>query len=447
MTDDSNTPRDPYKGKKHAMPEGKGFRPSFHALWHLKALGVASLDPFESKAWEEVSKRPAVRVAVIDTPVAHRHPCLEGAIDLGLARDFSVHDTGAFIEPDPANPDDKNSRETLRDMVASPTTDLETAIRDEIDGKLDRRTLPPLPYGAHGTAIAGLIGARPATIAFRKTAFLGEANEDAELKCDFPLPYAGVNPFCRIVPISMTAAPNTRMILGALEYARLIRAEIVVIAAEWADEIDRDRDCNGWENVDAALLSLSSAAPVFCAAGNLRAGVLSYPASLSGRPDGARPWAVTACDENGRLLSYAPPILPGHRMLSCLSSEHPRYDRVETRLDPYAARDPELHLPPPADDYPARHIIATDPPGRWGYNPSPFEHDPTTEDEHYEIGSLFSRFSGTSAATALAAGLASIAIALCPPEDGTAAAQERQGEGEEGVGCFSLEGAKALVRG
>ncbi|HMO06481.1 MAG TPA: S8 family serine peptidase [Paracoccaceae bacterium] len=473
----------PFADKKYLMPEYTGFRPTFPALWHLWRLKVADkLEPFASAAWEKIAKaqKPAVRVAVIDTPVAHKHPNLVGAIDLGLARDFSVFDTGLFVERDISG-DDKASRDGLAAKVREGGGGLAEAIRRELEaiqqgkqGGPARSPFAPAPYGAHGTAIAGLIGARPARIAFRKPAYLGDSQEDAVTEKCFPLPYAGINPFCRIVPISTTAAPNTRMILGALEYARLIEAEIVVIAAEWADGIDRDEDCHGWQSVDDALLSLCRSARVFCAAGNLNSGALSYPASLSGCDAAHRPWAVTACDETGRLLTYAPPPLPGHRMLRCLSTEHPRYDRREKRLDPWEARDPEIRLPEEAKDYPGRHIIATDPPGRWGYNPSPFEHDPTADrrpdttlgtaghsepgtsrlsgasKEHYEIGSLFCRFSGTSAATALAAGLVSLALALERTETSDGDGQSSREAGTDMTHAenrlFDLHLARALVR-
>lgn len=432
MGGEEDMARNPYR-----HPEGTGFYPSFQALWHLVVLGVAgSLTPFRSAAWQEAAKARAVRVAVIDTPVAHLHPNLVGAIDLGLARDFSVFHTGAFVQrvlPGGAR-EDRASRAELLRLARRRKDELSRDILADHCSDTRARFLPS-PYGGHGTAVAGLIGARPAKFRLRRPAKL-EANAGSEEASkpsevgDESLPFAGVNPFCRIVPISTTAAPDPAMVAGALRYARMIGAEVVVIAAEWADRIDREQDAAGWAVVDAALLSLCETAHVFCAAGNLKAPFLAYPASLSRPGRMARPWAVTACDETGRILTYAPDpasaSLGGHAMLRCLSSEAPRFDREEVRLDPHAARDPDIALPEPSGDYPARHLVSTDPPGIWGYRGSPFEHDPRDDadpDEgvHYEIGSLFCRFSGTSAAVALAGGLVSLALALgragTAPED------------------------------
>ncbi|MCU0906989.1 MAG: S8 family serine peptidase [Rhodobacteraceae bacterium] len=409
---------------KTGHPTGKGLFPSFPALWHLQALGVAeSLAPFASAAWDAVrASGKGVRVAVIDTPVSWRHPNLVGAVDLGLARDFSVLDTGAFLVRDVTDPEDQASRAALLALACGGQDAILTDILTELgaDGHGpgdDRSRFLPSDYGGHGTAVAGLIGARPGSVALRRPAVLDDTIHPSTVRTE-PLPYAGINPFCRIVPISTTAAPDPGMVKGAIDYARLIRADVVAIAAAWADSIDRAQDPGGWDAVDDALRHLCETALVFCAAGNKKIPAYVYPASLSGAQGTPRPWAVTACDETGRLLGYAPEPLAGHDTICTLSSEAPRHDREAVLIDPFAARDPDIRPPQATAAYPERYLVSTDPPGAWGYRSSAFAHGPSSDEVdsgvHYEIGSLFCRFSGTSAATAIAAGLASLAIAMGP---------------------------------
>lgn len=198
--------------------------------------------------------------------------------------------------------------------------------------------------------------------------------------------------------------------------------------------------------VQAKLLRLSRSCFVFCAAGNLPINELVFPAALSRKKQG--PWAVGACNVNGNDLSYSPPAQKakdgGARMITTLSSDHPRLDREVQKLDPYGITDAELDLKEdffnlsfsPAD------IVTTDVPGPAGYNPSSYDHVPTPDGQHMEIASLFCRFSGTSASTAIAAGLVSLALAL--DKAGASKTIGQVAPKEEG-GLFTLEAAQNLV--
>jgi hypothetical protein len=61
-------------------------------------------------------------------------------------------------------------------------------------------------------------------------------------------------------------------------------------------------------------------------------------------------------------------------------------------------------------ELPVEGLIALDAPGPYGYNPSPYRYRPSGKGPHFDIGSLYCPFSGTSASTALAAGLIGLAI-------------------------------------
>ena len=228
-----------------------------------------------------------------------------------------------------------------------------------------------------------------------------------ELNLD--LPYAGINPFCQIIPIAISAAPDVEMLIGAVQYARLCNPEIVVIADSW-DRPKNWQEDPRWTTLQNEFMGLCRSTIVFCAAGNEALSTLVYPASLSDEEFG--PWAVGACDSTGHDLTYSPnqnAILGhGHWMIKTLSTEHSRYDEEVQRIDPWEDKDEDVFRPNGAPDFPPTDIITTDLPGRAGYNPSPYDYKPEIDGEHYEIASLFCRFSGTSAATAIAAGIVSL---------------------------------------
>ncbi len=398
---------------KVVPPElGIGFYPEFHALWHLQALGVVGdFVDVGMGPWGQVDAERRVRVVVMDTPVDWQHPNLIGAINTDLMRDFSSVNAGAA-------------------MVSA-------------DGTQDA-----MIYGAHGTAVAGLIGARPA----RATLQLPRRTDAAPVKPedrgrDIDLPYAGINPFCEIVPIALTAAPDTEMVLAALRYVATLDADIVVVAAAW-DDTDRamgdlpsfDASAPKWSAVGEVLKEIAAKATVLCAAGNSGPGHMAYPACLAGCIDGL--FAVTACDAEGHLLTYAYDPKGHDRVIRTLSTQGPRYDRDQTLLDPWAVQDASLKLPGNKDPYPAERIISLDPRGPRGYNPSPYRYTPPPGGAHLEIGSLYAEFSGTSAATAIAAGLLSLALQSEKP----GAAGRRPGlSPRKPQELFNLQQAKALL--
>lgn len=478
-----------------------GLRPSFHALWHLSKLGVVDdLTDFTSADWEaagEAAKEKPVKVAVIDTPVAYNHPNLRGAVDIGLMRDFSTSDLGNFVvrifrDPHQNDSADSESRDILKRKVANAKGELEQRIREEIEeidewlakadelkklqetlncmltarrnsgdevqvnqikeyiARLEQDSSPggmkvryemTPDFGSHGTSVAGLIGARPTRIDLFKPPYFEEDLGNAGVMKDLELPYAGINPFCRIIPISVSSTPNPNMLRQAVHYARLIDPDVVVIADSWDRPKEAD-DLAGWQAVEQAFLELCKSSIVLCAAGNEPRNSLVYPASLSrSKNKGKGPWAVGACDTDGADLSYSPDFQVinglGHRMIKTLSSEHSRYDRDVKRFDPWENVDPELKLPDGDSDFPPTNIVTTDVPGDAGYNPSPYRYTPDPDDCHYEIASLFCHFSGTSAATAIAAGLISLALATTRKQGKPPFNHKSQ--------LFNLDRAKELV--
>ena len=399
------------------ITHGTGYHPAYHALWHLHALGVVTdLETYHSDYWpdaQKVADEDRVRVAIIDTPVAYHHPNLDGVIDLALMRDFSVHDEGVFVVTELSDADAAR-RKAFADRIGKTPSPAEAAFLAAVTGKDHRPAAEPRFFGAHGTAVAGLIGGRPAQTKGLSADWTGDLAVSVTVPDELALPYAGINPYCRIIPISTTAAPEPSMVLAALEYALFVEAEIVVIAAAWEDNAQYALDRAKWAPVNAALDRLSKTAVVLCAAGNSGKTELAYPA-LRGAKDG--PIVVTACDAAGDVMAYSPDQSDGQWMIKTLSSAAPRYDSEMIIHDHWAVSDPEI-VSPAGDPtmsqgkrraLPVEALVSLDVPGPYGYNPSPFRHTPVADGPHFDFASLYCRFSGSSAATAVAAGLISLA--------------------------------------
>lgn len=303
-----------------------------------------------------------------------------------------------------------------------------------------RRNFAKYVPGAHGTAVAGIIASIPAEMPVQSAVAFGETIKPSET-VGVQLAYAGINPFATIVPISLTAAPYPDMVLGALNYISGLKPDVIVVAAAWADgrdlapqhdpddptwtleqnedDVDFSQDpvlqvdSDIWKEVTQKLKDLSKEATVVCAAGNVDSEQLVFPARLCAEDDN-NIWAVTACDDVGEELSYSPPLNKNWRMIKTISTQLPRSDRGETVIDNFAYELAELRKEPSGyKTVTPRDLITLDPRGRQGYNPSSMPSLSGAEDEPLlEIGSLFSRFSGTSAATAVAGGLLSLAKML-----------------------------------
>lgn len=461
-------------------PQGRNLRPEFDVRWFLYDLKVvSSLESFASEAWDLAEtkvdgdgRQPVV--VVMDTPLDAGHPNLSKCIDVARMRDFSVLNEGVF--PIPAYSlraadfnervklvkelsDDTTERLTearikklkLTDWAKVNSTASDSILSDLLDTEpstnagpsmaAKRRNFAKFVPGAHGTAVAGLIAASPVDESVLKPASFGATIKDPETKA-VHLAYAGVNPFAKIVPVSLTAAPYPDMVLGALRYIDALKPDVVVIAAAWADSVDLDSntspdddswpleqieqdvsfsgkdhapemhtDQDYWKEVTGLLSEISKSSVVLCAAGNVDSKSLVYPANLCERKDN-QVWAVTACDEEGEYLSYAPPIVEGRRMIKTLSTQLPRSDRDQTVHDNFEYVKPELRKD--TSDYKLvnpRDVVTLDPRGRQGYNPTDTPSPSGLgSDALLEIGSLFTRFSGTSAAAAVAGGLVSLAM-------------------------------------
>lgn len=243
------------------------------------------------------------------------------------------------------------------------------------------------------------------------------------------LPFAGVNPFCRLVPISTTSEPNPETLMAAFNYADAIDADVIVFATVLSDpsgvsetdpnavpppeplsgaQIEQDRIGSqaylaAHNALKTSLEQIGKRRFIVCAAGNSGQIKTAFPASLSAMDNkiisvGARNSEDQAVPYSAEADVYGP------------SGDEPRLDTEAYRQDPFTYEPLPNPLPPQER---ASHLalISTDVPGPYGYNPSDIQYQPRkASDLNFDIGSLFCRFSGTSGASAVVGGMLALAL-------------------------------------
>lgn len=471
-----------------APGRGYGHYATYHALWHLREIGVVpDLTTFDSPAWDAAeagiaaSGRPT-RIALIDVSVAYDHPNLRSAILTDLMVDFFSARFGAFPRPDP---DGRrlsaalSRKDEAADLLAGTRvwTLFETLCQHLDDnhrskGPEDWRTplrIAPATspaFSAHGTAMAGLIGARPLgpeAVGLAVTQHIGLA--DGQPRPETPkaigLPYAGVDPFCEIVPISTSFDPDPEQLVLALLYALLIDADVIVLARDFPDPVrtslvrslmsDPDIPTEGetaaivaaypveiatdtdlWDDLMQLTLDISKRIPIVCAAGNAGDELLMYPGRLARDDNGII--AVGALAASGLRAGYSSASgrdSPSKVTIYAPSGDGERLDRGLQRVDTaapgfrpedhseqYLARlrvqHPAIVNGKPVTEasvFATQEIISTDVPGAAGYNSSAFSRPSTSIGGVLDYRSYYCHFSGTSAATAIVAGALSLGIA------------------------------------
>ncbi|WP_164512272.1 S8 family serine peptidase [Oceaniglobus ichthyenteri] len=454
-------------------PRHAGSYPSYHALWHLERLGVVSdLTRFASPdAWGKVSSTAQKTcVALIDTSVDLDHPCLAPAMDRARAIDFAARDFGAFAvkRADLSGAEAQARSEVISAAATAAHTangiakrflhDLGRAYETH-DGAV---AATARAFSGHGTSMAGLIGARPASgVYLHKPARLSPHPRDAG-ETEVALPYAGIDPFCEIVAISTSAMPSPNQMAAALTYADLIGVDVIVLASSLPDPtragvgtVPATPPATGmvavgqtdtgaesvpstpaeraeWDDLHDMFIDVSSRRLILCAAGNAGDGMLAYPANLAAPDNGII--AVGARTSDGLRASYSAGGAEGAEVtLFALSGDAPALDAGQYRLDPFAELDnadqKALFDRAGAAPVAVETLISTDVAGRPGYSSSEYGQvwrdppGPNGAPVAFEFASFFCEFSGTSAATAVAAGLISLGFSAGTLTRGTAPSQ------------------------
>ena len=416
----------------------------YDALWHLVSMGILDSE-HQPKNWEIGNCGQPTRVAVIDTSVAVDHPNLTGAVNRELALDLFTTRLGAFpyMPPDGRlGSIDFNTDTSVAEGLPA-VTDILAELIDRLshgspvrENGIQPATSPD--FSNHGTAIAGLVGARPV---------LSQAStEQAELPMEddpVPLPYSGVDPNCEIIPISTNFDPDPEVMIVAFLYAELIDADVVLLPRDIPDPTRTTPEINQillgdqplgsvvspeqpseklnqlWEELGQLMVNVSLNRPIVCAAGNGREEEAIYPANLATAYNGII--SVGAVNAKGHPSGYSS---SGNLTVLALSNDSEVFDASEVRLDEQRHDYSPIGIPASNANAKFSHyeIISTDVPGMHGYSSSPYRSSHQGQGLR-EFGSYFCRFGGTSAASALVAGFLALGQStgrLDPSADGLA---------------------------
>ena len=411
--------------------------PSYDALWPLVSMGVLTpgpdpdrqtSGPFHAPNGWTVQAPRRTRVAMIDISVAVDHPNLTGSVNLDLAFDLGSTRLGAFPY--------RSVTEELGDLGLAVETRLTdglprtSLLLTELIDRLSRNATPLLErilpatageFSGHGTAMAGLIAARPAVAS-------GTDNDGKQ--GGIPLPFCGVDPNCDLIPISTSFDPDPEALCLAFLYAELIRADIVVLARVLPDPLRTVPELGSLEIGDRPLVEATAAAfpgpdrlelwrelaelivrsshrrPIVCAAGNENEEQGVYPANLAADDNGII--SVSAINARGQPSSYS---VGSNATVAGPSSDSESFSRTEVRLDTRRSDYDPVGVPADNDNarYSSFEIISCDVPGDPGYTAG-LSQDSETVNRLRDYGSYFCRFGGTSAASALVAGFLSLGI-------------------------------------
>ncbi|WP_227269716.1 S8 family serine peptidase [Roseobacter weihaiensis] len=416
-------------------------------FWHLDAIGVLNNNndgTFDAPQWPDQGDAPAnpATVAIIDTGIDTGHPNLEGAIDPGTEIDFATRLLGARYQGAPAGiPNTPAQKAELSALFAA-----DPAMQAEFDTLYDRLVVDPvevLPvddpsryFGAHGTACAGLVGGRPKLVPQEGI-----------------LQYYGANPFCRIVPITTPYSHEIRPMIHALIYAYLQGAEVIYIPRGMPDydaltdraalsprktrilndpvtmaapldtayvpvEGDlavKERLLKDKTIFETLLQGISTIRYVVLAAGNDgRPDAVSYPAAVSGFATDAMPIVVTAQNAAGLPSSYANGADFADALLDMPSDDGFAIDQERLALNPRERETRDYNYLPHLGDQETSTfsywgVLSLDVRGSYGYAVG-LRPDPPDLDDDEATEGLYTIFGGTSAASAIAAGLVSLLV-------------------------------------
>ncbi len=404
----------------------------YDSLWHLTALGVLTRENMPNTWLPEDVKKPA-RVALIDTSVAMDHPNLRGAINQKLAFDLFSTRLGAFPGLLGQTCLGELGLGTAQAVVAGlPGCQ---ALLDALDARLGPDqppcigTIQPATssvFSGHGTAIAGLIGARPVVVP------MAEAYRDDPRDTTLALPYCGVDPTCEIIPISTNFDTDPEQMILAFLYAERIKADVIVLPRGIPDPFRMQpelyaHDLGGrnlgeltapcpisdearalWAELAELIVKISLRRPIVCAAGNENEEYGIYPANLASEDNGVI--SVGAVNAKGWACSYSP---PSGLTVWGPSTDAESFVEGDVRLDMSRHRADTRGVPRENNTARFSHfeIISTDVPGQGGYSASPYD-GAEPEDGLREFGSFFCRFGGTSAASAIIGGLLALGRGL-----------------------------------
>ena len=422
-----------------------------------------------STVWDRILANAAVpaaeaKIALIDTGVSRLHPNLATRVIAADSIDLVTHRFGASYVLPGAGPSAETKRAFFAELDLAELGPLglsafETEYLEEYAAALrssqgavrhviDNDEL----FAAHGTSCAGLMVGEPALAGSSSSGLPGPGavlEAGAALNGDpAVLPYFGVDPFSRIISIRTGFEADADQFIAALLYAWMKRADVIVLPrgipdpelsrlpvmdylsaslesyhnAEVADLFARlnvagtDPDPKApetgflprrrWEVLRALMLAIGRKIPIICAAGNDGESQPIYPASLAGAGNGIiAVGAITAegyrsgYSNYGNLTLVAPS--DDGEVLNCHQIRQPRPAPAE-KDQTFAAEisaPGEVKIP-----YAELALITSDLPGAFGYAGE----GQRAVNSSAERQGLYTKFGGTSGASALIGGLAAL---------------------------------------
>lgn len=459
-------------------------------LWHLGVLNLLNDAGMPTQIWHDAAKADPVTVALIDTGIDTGHPNLDTAID-GMQVDFGPRIAGVvyeypstenfarmqallaqgkdvparllkkaraeFANANKAFQPDIDLGANASDLAAAATPlaakhgaktwdaalDL-TAFGDfaqaltnkavrQVWDDLARDLARPVPkivsedpsryFGSHGTACAGLIAGRAAA-----------ATTDDVPTMPLPLPYRGVNPFCRLRSFATPYSHEILPVVAALVHAYASGAQVIVMprgvtrpadrAELFADSpygtrIDTATDAAlrpddhadlakltlHWQLLVALLGFVAQRRYLVLAAGNDGfEKELSEPANSL--RDDKNVIIVGARSDTGQVSTYSNGR-GADDVLYMLSDDAFALDEVHFAVDPASTFGSDFDRTslgnlPTRSDFSPWGILATDLRGSYGYA--------SATDREEDTGGLYTLFGGTSAASSMMAGLVSLLV-------------------------------------
>ncbi|WP_189562023.1 MULTISPECIES: S8 family serine peptidase [unclassified Mesorhizobium] len=407
---------------------------SYRAFWHLQAIGVLYSDSGVLRlVWEDdpLKGSPPARVALIDTGVDVAHGYLKGRIDdpldlTGMPISVVKRAAGAASGPFSKLP------EKLKDLDLSLDDHLIKKLEKFLEHNKDCTPFDTgapqtanLNFSSHGTSCAGLvIGRTPAPKPTGTQELAAMGHDDP---APSPILYFGVDPFSRLIPVTTSFAPRPEPLILAFLYAWAQGADAILFPRGLPDDLlDTSRNCKPyWRILREVILAVSRKIPIVCAAGNEAESRLIAPAALAGSawgPNGVI--AVGAMNYRGIRSSYSSydddltacaPSDDGEMFnadqyrLDTTDRTYPDYPYVATLRQNGFHADPEVSAPrqldPKSNLFAAPAILAIDIPGPYGFEASG---NNSNDQSDTQFSGSFTQFGGTSAASAITAGMVAL---------------------------------------
>lgn len=400
-------------------------------LWHLANINLVGKVDKPSPPPEWTGGLPEIKVAIIDSGCATGHPNLpKSAITPAL--DLAVNPKGAVYSQTNADAIAaawKTIGERLRKLgVSEIPPDIGLLIEDmaasspEVFDVAD----PAEQFAAHGTACAGLVAGRTLKDAAAKAR--GMSYDDKVV-----LNYFGVNPFATIIPVATGYNHEIEPVTRALLHAIGMGADVILLPRSvyhWSKEAGVGGKSNlrrtrfddpesplkaEQETFEKLIGLLAPLLPIVLAAGNDGLGVIAYPASLVDKGDAFADLIVAgAANSNGRRSSYSSGLSTAGVAVFAPSDDEERIDANGAWFNPdddLGKQMSQLGLGN-IRHYSPYGVLALDVPGRLG--------GPDLGDKRpMQLRDLYTIFGGTSAASAIVAGLASLVAATRRKKDET----------------------------